>query len=207
MIVLIDNYDSFVHNLARYLRLLGADTEIIRNDACTVDDVLTRDDVDGIVLSPGPCTPNEAGICLELVKSCGAEVPVLGVCLGHQVIGQVYGARVRRAVVPVHGKASVLYHDCRGIFSDLPSPMRVGRYHSLAVDLAVNGPLVRTAYCVEPDGSRTTMAVAHRSYPHVGVQFHPESILTEHGSGVLSNFLTLVQQWRASRSAAKNAAQ
>lgn len=207
MIVLIDNYDSFVHNLARYLRLLGADTEVIRNDACTVEDVLVRHDVDGIVLSPGPCTPDEAGICLDLVKAGAARIPILGVCLGHQVIGQAYGARIRRGVIPVHGKASVLYHDCRGIFSDLPSPMEVGRYHSLVVDMAASGPLVRTAYCVEPDGSRTTMAVAHRSYPHVGVQFHPESILTANGSGLLRNFLTLVQQWQASRAAMKNAAQ
>jgi len=206
MILLIDNYDSFVHNLARHVRSLGAATEIIRNDACTAEEILDSG-ATGIVLSPGPCTPDDAGVCLDLVARAKHRMPVLGICLGHQTIGQAHGATVRRAGVPMHGKASLLHHDGRGIFMDIPTPVPVGRYHSLVIDLPEKGPLVETAHTNERDGSRTVMGIAHRTYPQVGLQFHPESVLSAHGSAYLDNFLTFAGNWQAARKALKDAAQ
>jgi para-aminobenzoate synthetase component II len=186
MILLIDNYDSFVHNLARYLRELGWPTQVVRNDSATTDDIAAMKP-SHIVISPGPCTPNEAGISVATVRRFGPSIPILGVCLGHQSIGQAFGGRVVRAWRPMHGKTSPIRHNGGGIFAGLPNPLRATRYHSLVVakeDLPEE--LVITA---ESDQGEI-MALAHRRYPIVGLQFHPEAVLTEHGHDLLRNFLS-----------------
>lgn len=189
MILLVDNYDSFVHNLARYLRRLGQESLVLRNDAIDVAGV-RRLKPEAIVLSPGPCTPNEAGCSLDLVREFHKELPLLGVCLGHQAIAQAFGGRIIRAARPVHGQASVVTHDATGLFANLPSPLRVGRYHSLAVDPS---SLPAELQVTAQTKSGTIMALAHRTLPVFGVQFHPESILTEHGYDLLVNFLRHAQ--------------
>ena len=187
MILLIDNYDSFVHNLARYLRRLGQETVVVRNDAITPAEALRRRPA-AVVLSPGPCTPSEAGCSLELVRELAGQVPILGVCLGHQTIAAALGGRVIGARQPMHGRTSVIRHDGRGMFDGLPNPLTVGRYHSLIVEEAtLPGELAVTART--EDG--VVMALAHRRWPVVGMQFHPESVLTEGGYSILSNFLRL----------------
>jgi para-aminobenzoate synthetase component 2 len=186
MLLLIDNYDSFVHNLARYFERLGQETRVIRNDALDVAGI-RRLRPDAIVLSPGPCTPREAGVSLELVRSLHAEVPMLGVCLGHQAIAHAFGGAVVRAVTPVHGQASLIRHDDTGLFRGVPSPMKIGRYHSLVVDPATLPESLRVTAWTE-DG--VVMAFQHDRFPLFGVQFHPESILTEYGFDLLLNFLT-----------------
>lgn len=186
MILLIDNYDSFVYNLARYLQRLGADTQVVRNDALTVADIKQLQP-QAIVVSPGPCTPNEAGISLELIEQL-TEIPMLGVCLGHQAIAAACGGKVVRAAQPMHGRASVIEHDGSALFAGLPPRFEVGRYHSLIVELnSLPAELRATAWTED----RTLMAIAHRQRPLWGVQFHPESILTEHGYPLLANFLRL----------------
>lgn len=186
MILLIDNYDSFVYNLARYLEELGREVSVIRNDALSVDEI--RDLApEAIIISPGPCTPNEAGISLELIERLGAEFPILGVCLGHQAIGQVYGGEVCRAQRPVHGKTSPITHDGRGLFAGLPSPFEVTRYHSLVVDLKEGSDVPLQVQARTEEGE--IMAFRHRNYPVFGVQFHPEAVLSEHGHALLRNFL------------------
>lgn len=187
MVLLIDNYDSFVYNLARYFQRLGQQTQVIRNDAIDVAGI-RRLRPRAVVLSPGPCTPNEAGCSLDVAGQLSGEMPLLGVCLGHQAIGAACGARVGRAPQPVHGRSSLIVHEGRGIFVGLPSPLRVGRYHSLVVDEAGLAPeLVVTARTYEGE----VMAIEHRQHPTVGIQFHPESILTEGGYDMLANFLKL----------------
>jgi anthranilate synthase/aminodeoxychorismate synthase-like glutamine amidotransferase len=187
MILLIDNYDSFVHNLARYLRRLGQETIVIRNDALTPDETIGRKP-EAIVLSPGPCTPHEAGCSLDLVRQLAGRIPILGVCLGHQTIAAALGGKVVRANEPMHGRTSLIRHDADGVFAGLPNPLTVGRYHSLVVDEpTLPCDLVVTA---RTDGG-IIMALAHRRWPVVGVQFHPESILTEGGYSILANFLRL----------------
>ncbi len=186
MILLIDNYDSFVHNLARYVRELGEEAVVYRNDALSLDDIAGLAP-SRIILSPGPCTPAEAGVSTGVVRRFGATIPVLGVCLGHQCIGEAYGGDVVRAGRPVHGRTSPIRHDGTGVFADLPSPMRVARYHSLVIRRdAVPAGLRVTATSVD-DGE--IMAVAHRSHPVVGVQFHPESAASEYGYAILDRFL------------------
>lgn len=186
MILLIDNYDSFVHNLARYVGELGRARQVLRNDAITVDEVLARAP-GAIILSPGPRGPGEAGISVALVQAAAtAGIPLLGVCLGHQCIAAAFGGAIRRSG-PVHGKSSRIEHDGSGIFDGIPSPFAAARYHSLVADLAPDGPLSATARA--EDG--TLMALAHDTLPIFGVQFHPESILTEHGHRLLGNFLDL----------------
>jgi anthranilate synthase/aminodeoxychorismate synthase-like glutamine amidotransferase len=186
---LIDNYDSFVHNLARYLRRLGQETVVVRNDKLTPAEVIERRPA-AIVLSPGPCTPAEAGCSLELVRQAAGKLPILGVCLGHQTIGQAFGGKVIRAEQPVHGQASQVHHSGTGIFAGLSSPLMVGRYHSLIVEEeSLPGELEVTART--DDG--VVMALAHRRWPIFGVQFHPESILTESGYAILGNFLRLAR--------------
>jgi anthranilate synthase component 2 len=186
MILVIDNYDSFTWNLVHYLQELGAAIEVVRNDAIAVGQAMSSG-ADAFLISPGPCTPNEAGISLDLVAACAAAGrPLLGVCLGHQAIGQHFGGRVVRAAQLMHGKTSPILHDGTGLFAGLPSPFTATRYHSLVVeempaDLVVNA---RTE-----DG--TVMGVRHASLPIHGVQFHPESIATEHGHAMLANFMTL----------------
>jgi anthranilate synthase/aminodeoxychorismate synthase-like glutamine amidotransferase len=187
MILLIDNYDSFVHNLARYLRRLGQETVVVRNDATTPNEVAAMKP-DAIVLSPGPCTPKEAGCSLELVRQLAGKVPILGVCLGHQTIGAAFGGKIVRAPEPMHGRTSLIRHDGGDIFTGLPNPLPVGRYHSLVVE-PHSLPTALHVTARTDDG--VIMALAHRHWPVFGVQFHPESILTEGGHAVLANFLNL----------------
>ena len=181
-VLVIDNYDSFTFNLVQYLRELGATVNVERNDAVTVADVV-RADPAAIVISPGPRTPEEAGICVDLVRSLGGRVPMLGVCLGHQALVQAYGGRVVTHH-PVHGKTTRIEHDGRTIFAGLRDPLEVGRYHSLIADPELPEVLERSA---SADG--VVMAVRHRTLPAEGVQFHPESVLTEQGRELLANFL------------------
>lgn len=185
MILIIDNYDSFVFNLARYVAELGFEPVVFRNDAITLSEI-TSLAPSHIVLSPGPCTPDEAGICLELVTEFMDKIPLLGVCLGHQAIAQVCGAKIVRAPQPLHGKASSIMHDGSDLFKGLPKPCQVARYHSLMVSQeAFPDVLAVTAR----DGAGEIMALQHRKFPVFGVQFHPESVLTEHGHRLLKNFL------------------
>ena len=187
MILLIDNYDSFTYNLVHYLGELGGVCEVHRNDQITVDEALKLKPK-AIVLSPGPCTPNEAGICLDLIRAAGASIPLLGVCLGHQSIGQVYGGRVLRANLPMHGKLSSIRHDNKGLFAGLPGKLEVTRYHSLIVERATL-PADLEVTAETSDG--IIMGLQHKTHPVHGVQFHPESIASEHGHDLLANFLKL----------------
>ena len=194
MILVIDNYDSSTYNLVQYLGELGEDVLVRRNDALTVDDVLVLAPA-AIVVSPGPCTPREAGISVELIRRAGAHIPVLGVCLGHQAIGEAYGGRVVRASRVMHGKQSRIVHDSTRLFAGVPSPLSVMRYHSLIVERdSLPGVLEVTA--VAEDDRREIHAMQHRTHPVWGVQFHPESILTEHGKLLLANFLAMASTSR-----------
>jgi anthranilate synthase component II len=187
MIVLIDNYDSFVHNLARYLRRLGQETQIIRNNAARPAEIIDRQPA-AIVLSPGPCTPNEAGCSLELVRQAAGRVPLLGVCLGHQTIAAALGGEVVRAAQPMHGRTSLVHHEGQHLFAGLPTPIIVGRYHSLTV---CEDTLPSDLEVTARTDDAVVMALAHRKWPVYGVQFHPESVLTEGGYALLANFLRL----------------
>lgn len=188
MFLLIDNYDSFVYNLYQYLCELGAQVEVVRNDQMTVEEV-RRGGYQGVVISPGPCDPDQAGISLPVVKELSGQVPILGVCLGHQSIVQAFGGRIVRAPKPVHGKTSPIEHDENGLFEGLPNPLEVARYHSLiAEEESLPDCLRVTARALDED---IIMAVAHREHPTVGVQFHPESILTGNGHQLLANFIKL----------------
>ncbi|HJR67506.1 MAG TPA: aminodeoxychorismate/anthranilate synthase component II [Gemmatimonadaceae bacterium] len=189
MILVIDNYDSFTYNLVQYLGELGEAPVVRRNDAVTVGDVEAMTPR-AIVLSPGPCTPGEAGITVPIVQACGARIPILGVCLGHQAIGEAYGGRVVRARRVMHGKTSRIVHDGKDLFDSLPSPMEVMRYHSLVVERDTL-PESLEILAVGTDDPDEIHAVRHRTYPVWGVQFHPESILTSHGKQLLRNFLDL----------------
>jgi len=190
MLLMIDNYDSFTFNLVQYLQTLGAEVRVERNDAITVDEI-QRLAPDRIVISPGPCTPNEAGISVAVVEQLGARIPILGVCLGHQGIGQAYGGHVVRAGKIMHGKTSLIRHEGKGVFAGLPDGYEATRYHSLVVDKAtVPACLEVTAWTENEDGSmEEIMGLRHRDFPVEGVQFHPESILTRHGHALLKNFL------------------
>jgi anthranilate synthase component 2 len=193
MIVVIDNYDSFTFNLVHYLGGLGADVVVHRNDKITADAVLALAP-DAIVLSPGPCTPNEAGICLDLIGKAKGVVPLLGVCLGHQAIGQAFGGKIVRAPVPVHGKLSDIRHANTGLFRGINGPFKATRYHSLVVDHA-SMPRELVTNAETDDG--LVMGLMHASLPIHGVQFHPESIASEHGHLILKNFLDLAATWNA----------
>ena len=184
-VLLLDNRDSFVWNLARYVRELGAFAKVVRSDAVSVDQV-ARERASHIIISPGPCTPAEAGVSVEVVQTLGATVPILGVCLGHQAIGAAYGGEVVRAGRPMHGKTSVIHHDGTGVFTGLPRDLRATRYHSLVVARASLPPALRVQ-AASDDGA--IMAFRHREFPVHGVQFHPESVLTEAGHALLMNFL------------------
>jgi anthranilate synthase component II len=191
MIVMIDNYDSFTYNLVQYFGELGAEVQVFRNDQIGVDQVAALKP-DHIVLSPGPCTPNEAGICLELIERLKGRFPILGVCLGHQAIGQAFGGKVVRARQVMHGKTSPIHHRGQGVFRALPAPFTATRYHSLIVDRAgLPDEFEVTAWTEHEDGAMDEiMGLRHKSLRIEGVQFHPESILTEHGHDMLNNFLT-----------------
>ncbi|KIQ26530.1 aminodeoxychorismate/anthranilate synthase component II [Xanthomonas campestris] len=190
MLLMLDNYDSFTYNLVQYLQALGAEVTVVRNDAMRVDQIAALKP-ERIVISPGPCTPNEAGISLQLIEQLGQTTPILGVCLGHQSIGQVYGGDVIRAGNIMHGKTSPIRHEGKGVFAGLPDSYQATRYHSLVVDKTTLPPdLEVTAWTENPDGSmEEIMGLRHRQFPVEGVQFHPESILTQHGHALLKNFL------------------
>jgi anthranilate synthase component 2 len=189
MIILIDNYDSFTWNLYHYLGELGAETVVHRNDTVSVGQVLSARP-EAIVLSPGPCTPNEAGICLDLIARAGGKVPILGVCLGHQAIGQAYGGRVVRAARLMHGKLSAIRHGGTGVFSNIPDNFEATRYHSLIVERQ-SLPDCLEVTAETDDG--VVMGFSHKTHPVHGVQFHPESIASQHGHTLLQNFLSLAR--------------
>ena len=195
-VLMIDNYDSFTYNLVQYLGELGAQVNTIRNDAIDVAGIRAIGP-DAVVLSPGPCTPNEAGVCLDVVAELGGKLPILGVCLGHQAIGQALGGKVVRARSVMHGKTSMMHHNNQGIFNGLDNPFEATRYHSLVVDRdSLPDSLVETAWTAfDEDAAQRDeiMGFRHREWPLEGVQFHPESILTRHGHDLLRNFLALVQ--------------
>lgn len=187
MLLLIDNYDSFVHNLARYFVELGCEARVVRNDAVTVDEVRAMAPA-AIVISPGPCTPREAGVSVPIIRELAPSIPILGVCLGHQAIAAALGGQVIRADEPVHGRTSWIEHDERRLFANLPNPFRATRYHSLVVDeVTLPADLIVTART--EDG--IPMALEHERWPLFGVQFHPESVLTQQGRSLLGNFLSL----------------
>ena len=186
MILLIDNYDSFVHNLARYVRELGGDAVVRRNDEVTLADIDALAP-SHIILSPGPCSPAESGISTDLVRRFGPTTPILGVCLGHQCIGAAYGGNIVRAGRPVHGRTSPVRHDGSSVFTGLPSPLQVARYHSLVIERTSLPPVLREIASSGDDGE--IMAVEHRTHPVVGVQFHPESAASEYGYAMLDRFL------------------
>ena len=203
MIVLIDNYDSFTFNLVHYLGGLGADVVVHRNDKISVLDVMALQP-DAIVLSPGPCTPNEAGICLDLIGKAAPTIPILGVCLGHQAIGQAFGGKVVRASVPVHGKVSDIRHTGTGVFRGINGPLKATRYHSLVVERA---GLPRELTVNAETDDRLVMGLMHASLPVHGVQFHPESIASEHGHLMLKNFLDIAAAWNAANGRTVSATQ
>lgn len=190
MLLMIDNYDSFTFNLVQYLQMLGAEVKVVRNDAMSVEQIAALRP-SHIVVSPGPKAPNEAGVSLEVIRQLGPTIPLLGVCLGHQSIGQVYGGNVIRAGNIMHGKTSAIRHEGKGVFAGLPDGYEATRYHSLVVDKdSLPAELEITAWTENPDGSmEEIMGLRHRQYPVEGVQFHPESILTQHGHALMKNFL------------------
>lgn len=198
MLLLIDNYDSFTYNLVHYLGELGAESVVVRNDKITVAEVMANKP-QAIVLSPGPCTPNEAGICLDLIKAAGPTIPLLGVCLGHQSIGQSYGGKVIRAPQPMHGKLSTITHTNKGVFAGLPPSFQITRYHSLIVERS-SLPDCLEITAETADG--LIMGLQHKSHPVHGVQFHPESIASEQGHALLANFLRLAGFTPKARAAA-----
>ncbi|MBA8880340.1 anthranilate synthase component II [Phyllobacterium myrsinacearum] len=187
MILIIDNYDSFVFTVARYFAELGEETRVVRNDAITVTDIEALQPA-ALVISPGPCGPHEAGLSLPIIKTFSGSIPILGICLGHQCIGEAFGGTVLRAQEPMHGRSSLIQHDGTGVFKGLPSPFRAGRYHSLiVVSDEGNASLAVTARSDKGE----IMGLAHRKHPTFGVQFHPESVLTEYGHAMLGNFLRI----------------
>jgi anthranilate synthase component II len=195
MILVIDNYDSFTYNLVHYLNELGADLRVVRNDAITVADAIASRP-EAVLLSPGPCTPNEAGVCLELIEGAPHDLPILGVCLGHQAIGQAFGGQVVRAKTLMHGKTSEIRHNGEALFDGMPDPFTATRYHSLSVPRETLPDVLEVSAWTD-DGE--IMGVRHRDRPVFGLQFHPESIATEGGHALLSNFLDLagVKRWAA----------
>jgi anthranilate synthase/aminodeoxychorismate synthase-like glutamine amidotransferase len=191
MLLVLDNYDSFTYNLVQYLGELGEDPVVKRNDEITVDDIGTMG-VTRMVISPGPCTPSEAGITVSAIRRWGKTIPTLGVCLGHQAIGEAYGGKVVRARTLMHGKTSHISHDGKGLFKDVPNPLEVMRYHSLVVETD-SLPAELEVVARSSDDSSEIHAIRHREHPVWGVQFHPESILTQNGKDILRNFLRLAQ--------------
>jgi para-aminobenzoate synthetase component 2 len=192
VILVLDNYDSFVFNVARYIERLGGELTILRNDATTVEAVEALG-VEAVVISPGPCSPQEAGISLELVRRLSGRVPILGVCLGHQVIGEAFGGTVTRAIRPMHGRASTVDHAGIRLFAGFGAPTTVGRYHSLIVE---ETPAMHERLAIDARSAEgEIMALSHRTHPTYGIQFHPESVLTEDGERIFRNFLDLAERW------------
>ncbi len=191
MVLVIDNYDSFTYNLVQYLWELGAEVTVRRNDEVTLEQIDSLKPA-RILLSPGPCTPNQAGVCVPLIRHFAGKLPIFGVCLGHQAIGAAFGGNIVRAKTLMHGKTSAIDHDGKSIFRDVPAPFTATRYHSLVVEEAsLPESLTPTAHASDNDGSRVLMGLRHKSFPVEGVQFHPESVLTEHGKIMIRNFLDL----------------
>ena len=188
-IFLLDNYDSFTYNLVHYIGELGAQVEVVRNDQISVADVLAKKP-SGIVISPGPGAPAESGICLELIKAASGKIPILGVCLGHQAIGEAFGGKVVRAPTPMHGKISAIYHEGRSVFKGLPIPFNATRYHSLIVERASLPDCLEVTSITADDG--LIMGLSHKTHNTHGVQFHPESIASEHGHEIIGNFLKAI---------------
>jgi len=193
VILIVDNFDSFVFNVARYFSELGAAVEVARNDAVPAS-ALAAAPPEAIVISPGPCTPEQAGASMEIIRALSGRVPILGVCLGHQCIGAVFGGRVERAKRPLHGRSSAITHEGRGVFAGLPSPLSVGRYHSLIV----TGEMPELQVDARSEEGEI-MGLSHRTHPTWGVQFHPESVLTEHGHAIFGNFLALARGFNAEK--------
>ncbi|GGD87018.1 glutamine amidotransferase [Aureimonas endophytica] len=192
MLLVIDNYDSFVFNILRYCAELGHDSRIRRNDRITLAEI-ERLRPSAILISPGPCSPDEAGISLDLIRAFSGRIPILGICLGHQCLGTAFGGRTVAARVPMHGRATPIRHGGDGLFAGLPDPMHVGRYHSLIVEPSAAMAEHLTVTATSPEGE--VMALAHRHHPSFGVQFHPESILSEGGHALLGNFLMIAERW------------
>jgi len=188
---MIDNYDSFTYNIVQYFYELGQDVLVKRNDEITVEDIKRMDNVDAIVISPGPCTPNEAGISVDVIKEFKGVYPILGVCLGHQSIGQAFGAKIVKAKCLMHGKTSKIYHNEKGLFESIPNPFNAVRYHSLVID---ESTLPEDIEITARSDDGEIMAIQHKKYPIWGVQFHPESILTEYGLKLLENFIHLAEK-------------
>lgn len=198
MILLIDNYDSFVYNLARYVGMLGFEREVVRNDAITINDI-AGDPPQAIIISPGPCTPAEAGISTSIIRHFTGRIPILGICLGHQCIAEAFGGRTVRAHEPCHGKTSLIAHTADDLFMGLPNPLRAARYHSLIVELNADSPLEITAHTADDD---IIMGIRHRMHPVYGLQFHPESVLTEYGLDLIRNFTMIASGKKSLRIAA-----
>ena len=202
MFLLLDNYDSFTYNLRHYLGELGAEVEVRRNDAVSADEALSLG-TEGIVISPGPCDPDRAGICLEVMEKAAGRLPVLGVCLGHQCIGQAFGAKVVRAPKPMHGKISEITHNATGVLAAIPSPFKATRYHSLTLE---PGSLPDCLEITAESDDGVIQGIAHRDLPLHGVQFHPESIASEHGHQLIQNFLDIARRKSGEKSGDKEAA-
>ena len=200
MFLLLDNYDSFTYNLRHYLGELGAEVEVRRNDAVSADEALSRG-AEGIIISPGPCDPDRAGICLEVVEKAAGRLPVLGVCLGHQCIGQAFGAKVVRAPKPMHGKISEITHNATGVLAAIPSPFKATRYHSLTLE---PGSLPDCLEITAESDDGVIQGIAHRDLPLHGVQFHPESIASEHGHQLIQNFLDIARGKTGGKSGGKS---
>ena len=199
MFYLIDNYDSFTYNLYHYMGEIGADVQVFRNDAIEVRDILAKyaaGEIEGVILSPGPCTPDEAGICLDLIKQADGSLPIFGVCLGHQAIGQIYGGKVIRAPYLMHGKVSDIHHENGAVFKALNSPFRATRYHSLIVE---KGSLPNCLEITATTDDGLIMGLSHKSHPVHGVQFHPESIESENGHALLKNFVDLAGKFNENK--------
>lgn len=192
MLLMIDNYDSFVFNIARYCEELGETIHIVRNDHITLS-AITKTSPSAIIISPGPGTPDDAGISIPIIKAFSGIIPILGVCLGHQCIGKNFGGTIAKAKTPMHGRFSLIHHSQKHLFSSLPTPLQVGRYHSLIVEPRPHMEQILNIEATSPEGE--IMALSHKSHPTFGVQFHPESILTKHGHTLLENFLKLAKQW------------
>jgi anthranilate synthase component II len=197
MLLMIDNYDSFTYNVVQYLAELGQEVEVYRNDEIDIEEIRQKKP-ERIVISPGPCTPNQAGISMQVIREFGEEIPILGICLGHQSIGQVFGAAIIKAKYVMHGKTSAIHHDGAGVFSGLPSPFTATRYHSLVIDRgSILEDVEVSAWTVDDDGAvDEVMGVRHKSREIEGVQFHPESILTQYGHHLLANFLQVRERTR-----------
>ena len=194
-ILMIDNYDSFTYNIVQYLYELGADVEVVRNDKITIDEIKNKENIDAIVISPGPCSPNEAGISVDVVKQFKGIYPILGVCLGHQSIGAAFGAKIIKAKCLMHGKTSMIYHNEKGLFKGIPNPFEAVRYHSLVIDKNTLPEDIEITAWTEEDNE--VMGIQHKKYPIWGIQFHPESILTSYGKELLNNFIKLSNEFNS----------